>query len=380
MYLGSFFLAFLLFVILTFFVYFNYPASWRRNTMFNVVLIIWHSIGITSVGLVFTTFKKIPHEGIKFEIVRIGTYYYIMLMLTAIFFALRLTAKIVFYLFMKKNGRQMNRRQTRWMMDKRVHSIVFLVLAYAMCTAGFFGIDILHDTGYDVRIDKEAAEKELTVVLIADIHAGSGNWDFTYEELRTRIDRARPDVLLIAGDVFDETTSGRDVELVRGVLQKIRKPRYGMFFVYGNHDDATEDWAADQMRQMGVTVLEDEMTILGKDVQLVGRLDPKQKGAGVEALLETLDPDPDKPILLLTHRPKDFKKMSRCGVDLAVAGHTHGFNIPQFLGSNLLGDMYYGIRKYGGMTAITTSGISAWGFHYKFPAISEVVTIRLHFR
>ena len=37
------------------------------------------------------------------------------------------------------------------------------------------------------------------------------------------------------------------------------------------------------------------------------------------------------------------------------------------------------IKKYGDMTAIVTSGVSAWGFHYKWPAKSEVVNIRLSF-
>ena len=71
--------------------------------------------------------------------------------------------------------------------------------------------------------------------------------------------------------------------------------------------------------------------------------------------------------------------MADAGCDLAMAGHTHGFNIPQFLGSAMFEDMYYGIKKYDNMTAITTSGVAAWGFHYKWPAKSEVVTIHLTF-
>ena len=62
-----------------------------------------------------------------------------------------------------------------------------------------------------------------------------------------------------------------------------------------------------------------------------------------------------------------------------MAGHTHGFNIPQFLGAPLFGDMFSGIQQYGGMAAVTTSGVSAWGFHYKWPAVSEVVTIHVTF-
>jgi hypothetical protein len=41
--------------------------------------------------------------------------------------------------------------------------------------------------------------------------------------------------------------------------------------------------------------------------------------------------------------------------------------------------MFSGIESYGKMTAVTTSGVSAWGFHYKWPAESEVVKIHLTF-
>ena len=37
-----------------------------------------------------------------------------------------------------------------------------------------------------------------------------------------------------------------------------------------------------------------------------------------------------------------------------------------------------GTYTYNG-SAITTSGVSAWGYHYKWPAESEVVTIHVTF-
>ena len=67
------------------------------------------------------------------------------------------------------------------------------------------------------------------------------------------------------------------------------------------------------------------------------------------------------------------------GADLVMAGHTHGFNIPHFFSTSLVNDMLSGLRKYGDMYAVTTSGTGAWGFHYKWPAESEVVCIRVHF-
>lgn len=365
------------FVVITLFVYFNYPASWRRNRLFRAVLLLWHIVGTAALCTVFTVYRKIPYEGMKYEITRVATFYYITVMLLGIMFFLRRVSSKTYLFVMEQTGRPVDERQRRFIADKRLHSIIFIVAAFSICAVGFFNIDLLHDTRYEVHIPKACAEGELNICLIADIHAGSGNWEYTYDDLAQLIDASEPDVLLIAGDAFDETTSDSDIEYLGWALNAIRPPRYGVYFIYGNHDNITESWAAEQMRSLGSTVLEDEVALLGPDIQLIGRMDPKHNQLDMARLMEGLDPE--KPILVLTHRPEEFQKMADLGCDLAMAGHTHGFNIPQFLGAPLLGDTYYGLKRYGGMTSITTSGVSAWGFHYKWPAISEVVGIHVTF-
>ena len=374
---GAFAVAAAGFVLITLFVYFSYPRSWRKNRMFNAVLLLWHIVGTAALVIVFTAYRKIPHEGIKYEITRIGTFYYIMITLLGIMFFLRRVSSKTYLFVMEQTGQTVDENQRRFISDRRLHSILFMAAAFVICTVGFFNIDFLHSTHYEVHVPKASAEKELNICLIADIHAGSGNWEFTYDDLAELIDASAPDVLLIAGDAFDETTSDSDIEYLSWALHSIQPPRFGTYFIYGNHDNATENWAAEQMRALGATVLEDETTLLGADIQLIGRMDPKHNHLGMEQLMEGLDPQ--KPILVLTHRPKEYKEMAALGCDLAMAGHTHGFNIPQFLGSNILGDTYYGLKRYGDMTAVTTSGVSAWGFHYKWPAISEVVSIHVTF-
>ena len=107
--------------------------------------------------------------------------------------------------------------------------------------------------------------------------------------------------------------------------------------------------------------------------------DPVDDQLSLDELMNKVDKDDSLPTIMLTHRPEKFKEISDAGCDLALAGHTHGFNIPQFMGRNIAYDMYYGRKDYNGMTAITTSGVSAWGFHYKFPAKSEIVSLHITF-
>lgn len=365
------------FVAVTLFVYRSYPLSWRQNRLFKTVLILWHAVGTVALITVFTSYRRIPYEGVKYELVRIATFYYIMIMLLAIMFFLRRVSSVTYLFVMEQTGREIDPRQRRFIADKRLHATLFLLTAFLVCATGFFNIDFLHDTRYEVHVAKPSAEKELNICLIADIHAGSGNWQFTYDDLAERIDASNADVLLIAGDAFDETTCDSDVEYLGWALKSIRTPRYGVYYIYGNHDDYTDNWAAEQMKALGATVLEDEVATLGADIQLIGRMDPKHNQKSMEALMEGVDPE--KPVVVLTHRPREYQKMADLGCDLAMAGHTHGFNIPQFLGANLLENTYYGLKRYGDLTAITTSGVAAWGFHYKWPAVSEVVSIRVTF-
>ena len=372
-------LSFAAFIGLTVFVYFNYPEDWRKNTMFNLVLIIWHISGLAALGSVFTSFRYITHDGLRMEIARIATYYYMISMLLVFLFGIRLIISSIYRRLKKRANSPISETKKRIIADKRVHSIIFIAAAYVICTIGYFNIDNLHLTEYDIEIPKNSAVKELNAVLISDIHAGAGNWEFAYDDLVKRINEAKPDVLFIAGDVFDETTSDRDVELFGWALKTIVQPKYGMYFIYGNHDDHTEDKTAERLGSYGVKTLNNEMTLIGGDIQLIGKTDPSFSSISTEELIESVKPDTSKPVIMLTHRPKGFQKMADSGCDLAMAGHTHGFNIPQFLGANLFGDMYSGIKTYGSMTAVTTSGVSAWGFHYKFPAVSEVVSLHIRF-
>jgi|GEM_PF-1502472 len=380
MYAFAFIAAFAAFIGLTIFIYFCYPAKWRRNNIANAVLIAFHAAGVLSLGAVFVVYKIISFEWLKRILTVVATFYYIIVMLLAIFFAIRLAVVLVKKLIRRikaKRGVATKSDKTQTFSAEIWFSIASISVAIIIATAGFFNAGVIRDTRYEITINKTCSENLLTVALIADIHAGSGTWDGDYEQMSSLLNRSGADVILIAGDAFDETTCERDIESFCQMLSAVNKPRYGIYFVYGNHDE--ERAASAAMREIGITVLEDEAVLIGEEILLIGRSDPKHSEVTTEQLLSSVDIDSQKPVIMLAHRPEDFEVMSNYGVDLAVAGHTHGFNIPQFLGANLFCDMYYGVKSYGKMTAITTSGASEWGFKYKFPAISEVVTISIRF-
>ena len=371
-------LALLLLAGLGVFVFYHYPKSWRNNRLFLALVLFQHILGTLALGMILTVYRFLPWPWLKWIVSRVGTLYYVVIMMLTIFFGLRWVCSTLYCKIMRWRGLPIPLTGLRLLTDKRTHSIVFFLLSYLLAVTGFINIGILHQTSYDITIHKASAHPDLNVVLIADTHCGAGTWGSTYDRLAEHILAADPDLLLIAGDVFDETTSAEDVARFRGVIERVHPP-YGIYFIYGNHDDYREDWAAETLRDMGVQVLEDEMAVVAGDIQLLGRLDPKNNRMDLQELLDRSAPDPDRPLLILTHRPTELRRMAELGCDLSLSGHTHGFNIPQFMAVGLASDMYYGLRAYGNMTAVVTSGVSAWGFHYKWPAKSEVVTLHLHF-
>lgn len=375
----AFILAAAAYVLLTFLVYMNYPRRWRDNLTFRKLLLLWHLIGLAAIVTIFVWVHSIPYENVRYEICRLATFYYIPLTMMALLYLSHQIYARAYRFVLRHTGRTMSPRTADFLVNKKFFAVFFTLISFGVCVAGYFNIDFLRYQEYEVHVAARSSEKELNICLIADVHAGTGTWEYTFDDLQKLIDACDADVLLLAGDVFDETTTTDDVENMNWVLSTIKKPRYGMYYVYGNHDDSREDWAAKLMRSMGVTVLNNEMAILGEDIQLIGIRDNERSEAQIRALYDREQPDPEKPILTMIHRPVHFRTMADLGCDLVVAGHTHGFNIPMFLGGPLFGDMYSGTRSYGEMTAITTSGVSAWGFHYKWPAQSEVVKIHVTF-
>lgn len=369
------------FVLISVFVFMNYPLSWRKDKLFVTLLALWHLVGTVALTIVFTRFRYIAYENIRHEICRTATLFFVSTTLLAMFFLFRIIYTRTYQFILRHTGRGPKNTHRR-ISDRRYQTVIFILLSFGIALAGYFNIDFLKLNTYDVEVHAESAESGLRICLISDIHAGSGCYEYTYDDLVEQINACNADVLLIGGDLFDETTAENDADNFVWVLQTIRQPKYGIYYVYGNHDGLMEDWvpgAKDAVLKAGVKVLADEMVTLGEDIQLIGCLDPKLRAEDFETLYARLQPDPDKPLIVLTHRPKHFREMAALGVDLVMAGHTHGFNIPHFFSTSLVNDMLDGLKTYGDMTAITSSGVGAWGFHYKWPAESEVVCIQLHF-
>ena len=124
------------------------------------------------------------------------------------------------------------------------------------------------------------------------------------------IRETRPDVIVITGDcVLHET----DREGLIDFLSRLEAP-LGVFACPGNWEDWVKG-AYDCFEPAGVTLLRDRAVTLG---------DTGIELSGV-SLAQSRIPDSDaKHRILLCHYPAVFPAAARAGIDLVLAGHTHG--------------------------------------------------------
>ncbi len=220
--------------------------------------------------------------------------------------------------------------------------------------------------------------KGLKAVFIADTHIDPSKQEFA-KRLAMRISGIKPDLLLISGDLSD----GRTAELKAGLdaFKNIR-PRYGAFFVPGNHEYYYGDFREkmEYLSSLGITVLENTNKSVATrfgEFAVAGLTDPAAARVNLE------EPNPQKamvsaqkPLLLLAHQPKTAKEALVHRPDFVFCGHTHDGQIWPFRYIVSLVQPYiYGEYKSGNSDIFVTSGVGIWGPPMRLFSQSEIVVV-----
>ena len=230
-----------------------------------------------------------------------------------------------------------------------------------------------------------AGRAGMRVALLADLHVGSPhNGLDRLDEVVVRTNAARPDLILILGDlVIQGIPGGRFVspEEIAPVLGRLRAP-LGVYAVLGNHDR----WLAGPrvtgaLASAGILSLEDRAVLItrgGSPFWLVGVSDLWTWRHDVRgALAQVTSGDP---VLLFTHNPDIFPTVpSR--VSLTLAGHTHGGQVRlPFLGRPVVpARKRYAIGHVveGGRHLFVTSGVGMSILPVRFLVPPEIPILRL---
>ncbi len=219
-----------------------------------------------------------------------------------------------------------------------------------------------------------------SLLQISDVHYGVLNRNQTIRRIVEEANRLQPDVVVITGDLVDESVA--HMEELTGLLSRLQS-RFGVLAVTGNHEYyAGINRAVGIMQKAKVQVLRNEMRELPGGIQILGIDDPTgsrrmgEADPDFERLLSRLDPE--KPSILLFHQPTHFEKTAKFKVGLQLSGHTHG---GQLFPIRFISRIFYprtpGLHRIGDSFLFVSRGAGTWGPPMRLGAPPEIVHIRL---
>lgn len=294
-----------------------------------------------------------------------------------------------------------------------IHSRTAFTVAGAICAllilllsaCGIFHAKYIKTTSYDVIINKTIPERtSMKVVLLADTHFGYNAGVLHARELVRKINKQKPDLVCIAGDIFDnEYDAIRNPEKLAKTLRGI-KSTYGVYACWGNHDlneeilagftfkhkdgdlsDIKDPRMKKFLKDSNIHILEDESVLINDQFYVIGRKDASltekihETRKAPAQLTEKLDRD--KPIIMIDHQPKELQELADAGVDLDLCGHTHnGQTFPGNFTIKLMWENPCGLLSKDNMTNITTSGAGVWGPAMRIGTDSEICSINIQLK
>ena len=96
-------------------------------------------------------------------------------------------------------------------------------------------------------------------------------------------------------------------------------------------------------------------------------------------LLPFVSHAPDLPAILMHHSPVGVEYIQKRGIDLMLAGHTHGGGqvFPATIISNLFFPFKDGLFDYKGMNLYVSEGAGTFGSPMRLGTMNEVTLVRL---
>ncbi len=225
----------------------------------------------------------------------------------------------------------------------------------------------------------------LRVVLLADTHYGPIDRSAWSRRLATRVTELDADIVCHAGDLADGSVTDRRAQVapLGGVTAGL-----GRVYITGNHEyfSGAVQWI-EEMDRLGWTVLHNRHVVVdrgGSRLVVAGVDDRTAAGSGLpghgaDVAAALRGADPDLPVILLAHQPKQVAASAAAGVDLHLSGHTHGGQIwPFHLLVRAEQGALHGLRRVSGRTQLyTTRGSGFWGPPFRVFAPNEISLLTL---
>ncbi|SHH01285.1 hypothetical protein SAMN02745221_01472 [Thermosyntropha lipolytica DSM 11003] len=234
---------------------------------------------------------------------------------------------------------------------------------------------------YNITIARPAKNVErLHIIMVSDLHLGSIVNDRRLMELVETINKVKPDLVFLVGDIIDENVKVFKRLGMKKILEKL-KPKIGAYAVLGNHDYYGGEYkeVIKSLEEAGIKVLRDQYELVADSFYLVGRDDKFSRSRQSLAVL-LQDIDQSFPVIVLDHNPIDIEEARANQVDLQLSGHTHkGQLAPLNRITRRLFATDWGYLKIDNLQVIVSNGFGTWGPPVRIGNRPEIVEIFLQF-
>ena len=253
----------------------------------------------------------------------------------------------------------------------RYGTLIAIVLTIFVMQLGYVHYRNPKVVEHSFRSEKISSPKR--IVAISDVHLGYGTSRRALEQYVELINAQNPDMVLIVGDLIDNSVRPVEEQRMEEVLNRISAPD-GVFMVFGNHEyisgiDAVERF----VDKTDITLLRDSVARVG-EIAIVGRDDMMR---GERKTLLELAPR-DAYVVVLDHQPSSIEESVGLGADLHISGHTHRGQVwPINWLADAIFEQSHGHRKWQNSEVIVSSGLSLWGPPFRIGTDSELVVIVL---
>ena len=227
-------------------------------------------------------------------------------------------------------------------------AVVGAVCAVIISTVSIYGVlsaGNIHTTKYNISVDKKAGNmKELNVVLAADLHLGYNIGCKQMEQMTEKINEQKPDLVVVAGDIFDNEyealddpfrrknwkDSARSMVCMHVTETTIFRKRFWRDLPLAvRKRKRVRRWMS-FWRKRGLR-LRDEYVLIDDSFYLYGRPDYERPGRGIDKKKDsektpqeiTEGMDVSLPVLVIDHEPRELQELADAGVDVDLCGHTH---------------------------------------------------------
>ncbi|NMB03832.1 MAG: metallophosphoesterase [Tissierellia bacterium] len=174
----------------------------------------------------------------------------------------------------------------------------------------------------NITINTKKIVNSLRLCILSDTH--SSNFGHKQQDLIKLIRQARPDMILMPGDIYDDIRDNQATDELLPQLPAIAP----VFYSSGNHDIQSDRYSAipNQLAEYGIEFMDGKtraVRLKDQTIVLSGIIDPARSMSLFRRQLSGLPVTSDYHIVM-SHRPQFVEHYANSGADLVVSGHAHG--------------------------------------------------------